>query len=224
MSIGAGIVLFVIGAILAFALNVQVDWVNLDLVGYILMGAGVVVALIGIVMLARRRRSETVTRTAVDPVANERVTRSATSTTDDAAGSLTAVLAKAGTALLEGSAVRPSRDAHGGGDAFGSQFDGRRARENATAESRQWGGISRGAECIDRGVPSRSRCREPRTVSLRPRARQPPPSGMRASCRHNVDSDPVACSSDSRTPGARITPGDRASRAAAAPDGGAGSA
>ena len=30
MSIGAGIVLFVIGAILAFALNVQVDWVNLD--------------------------------------------------------------------------------------------------------------------------------------------------------------------------------------------------
>ena len=56
MSIGAGIVLFVIGAILAFALNVQVDWVNIQLVGYILMGAGVVVALIGVVMLARRRR------------------------------------------------------------------------------------------------------------------------------------------------------------------------
>jgi hypothetical protein len=33
MSIGAGVVLFVIGAILAFAVNVQLDWVNLDLIG-----------------------------------------------------------------------------------------------------------------------------------------------------------------------------------------------
>ena len=83
MSIGAGIVLFVIGAILAFAVNVQLDWVNLDLIGYILMGAGVVVFIIGIVMLMRRRQSETVTRTAVDPAAGERVTRRSTSTTDD---------------------------------------------------------------------------------------------------------------------------------------------
>ncbi|WP_345802486.1 DUF6458 family protein [Microbacterium sp. AZCO] len=86
MSIGAGIVLFVIGAILAFALNVQLDWVNLDLVGYILMGAGVVVVLIGIVLLMRRRRSDVVTHTAVDPVAGERVTRRSTATPDDTAG------------------------------------------------------------------------------------------------------------------------------------------
>ena len=86
MSIGAGIVLFVIGAILAFALNVQLDWVNLDLVGYILMGAGVLVVLIGIVLLMRRRRSDVVTRTAVDPVANERVTRRSAVTPDDTAG------------------------------------------------------------------------------------------------------------------------------------------
>lgn len=39
MSIGTGIVLFVIGAILVFAVNVEVTWVNLDMVGYILMGA-----------------------------------------------------------------------------------------------------------------------------------------------------------------------------------------
>ena len=45
MSIGTGIVLFVIGAILAFAVNVEVEWINLDLVGYILMGAGVLVFL-----------------------------------------------------------------------------------------------------------------------------------------------------------------------------------
>lgn len=83
MSIGAGIVLFVIGAILAFAVNVQVEWVNLDLIGYILMGAGVLVFILGLVLMMRRRSSETVTRTAVDPAAGERVTRQSTRTTDD---------------------------------------------------------------------------------------------------------------------------------------------
>ena len=86
MSIGAGIALFAIGAILAFAVNVEVEWVNLDMIGYILMGAGAVIFIIGIVLLARRRRSDTVTRTAVDPNANERITRQSTSSTDDAAG------------------------------------------------------------------------------------------------------------------------------------------
>ncbi|MDF2576207.1 MAG: hypothetical protein K0S05_3119, partial [Agromyces sp.] len=43
MSLGLGIVLFVIGAILAFALNLTVDWINLQLVGYILMIAGAIV-------------------------------------------------------------------------------------------------------------------------------------------------------------------------------------
>ncbi|MCC2032064.1 DUF6458 family protein [Microbacterium allomyrinae] len=86
MSIGAGIALFALGAILAFAVNVEVEWVNLDLVGYILMAAGAVVFVLGIVLLARRRRSETVTRTAVDPNASERVTRHSTSATDDTTG------------------------------------------------------------------------------------------------------------------------------------------
>lgn len=86
MSIGAGIVLFAIGAVLTFALNVEVGWINLDMVGYILMGAGVVIFLVGIVLLMRRRRSETVSRTAVDPTVNERVTRHSSSSTDDAAG------------------------------------------------------------------------------------------------------------------------------------------
>lgn len=86
MSIGAGIALFAIGAILAFAVNVEVEWVNLDMIGYILMGAGAVIFLVGIVLLARRRRSETVTHTAVDPNVNERITRQSSSSTDDAAG------------------------------------------------------------------------------------------------------------------------------------------
>lgn len=86
MSIGAGIVLFAIGAILAFALNVQVDWVNLDMIGYILMGAGVVIFLVGIVLMMRRRRSDVVTSTSVDPASDSRVTRRTTRTPDDTAG------------------------------------------------------------------------------------------------------------------------------------------
>ena len=83
MSIGTGIVLFVIGAILAFAVNIDVEWANLQLIGYILMAAGAVVFVIGLVLMMRRRRTDTVSRTAVDPAANERVTRQSTSTTPD---------------------------------------------------------------------------------------------------------------------------------------------
>lgn len=86
MSIGAGIALFAIGAILAFAVNVQVEWVNLDMIGYILMAAGAVIFFIGIVLMARRRQSDTVTRTAVDPAAGEQVTRRSTTSTDDSVG------------------------------------------------------------------------------------------------------------------------------------------
>ncbi len=63
MSIGAGIALFVIGAILAFAVNLPNDYVSLSMIGYIMMGAGVVVFLIGVVLLVRRRQTDTVTRT-----------------------------------------------------------------------------------------------------------------------------------------------------------------
>lgn len=61
MSIGTGIFLFVVGAILAFAVNVQVEWANLDLIGYILMGAGAVIFLVGIILfLIRRNQNGTV--------------------------------------------------------------------------------------------------------------------------------------------------------------------
>ncbi len=83
MSIGTGIALFVIGAILVFAVNVEVPWVNLDMVGYILMGAGVVVFLIGIILLARRRRTDTASRTSVDPATGEPVTRRSVRATND---------------------------------------------------------------------------------------------------------------------------------------------
>ena len=89
MSIGSGIALFVIGAILVFAVNVDIQWVDLDMVGYILMGAGVVIFLIGIVLLARRRRTETVSRTFVDPARGDPPTRRPVRPSgDDAVGGL----------------------------------------------------------------------------------------------------------------------------------------
>jgi hypothetical protein len=80
MSIGLGIFLFVVGAILTFALNVQTDWIDLDLVGYLLMGAGIVVTIIGIALLVRRRQSITTVRSDVDPATGTRVDQRATET------------------------------------------------------------------------------------------------------------------------------------------------
>lgn len=83
MSLGLGIVLFAIGAVLAFALNVTVDWINVQMVGYILMAAGAVVIILGIILIARRRSSIATSRSAVDPATGERVTRQETSRPDD---------------------------------------------------------------------------------------------------------------------------------------------
>ncbi|MGW8483722.1 DUF6458 family protein [Microbacterium sp. NPDC055903] len=82
MGIGTGVALFVIGAILTFAIDVEVAWADLDIIGYILMGAGVVVFLISVILLARRRRTDIVTRTDVDPTVGEQVTRRAARTDD----------------------------------------------------------------------------------------------------------------------------------------------
>lgn len=63
MSIGAGIALIVIGAILTFALNGDLGGgiVDLTLIGYILMGAGVIVTLIGAIFTIRKRKTVTST-------------------------------------------------------------------------------------------------------------------------------------------------------------------
>jgi hypothetical protein len=78
MGIGSGIFLFVVGAILAFAVNVQVAWINLVLVGYLLMGAGVVVFIISLVLVLRRRSSVVTTRSGIDSVSGERVVHNET--------------------------------------------------------------------------------------------------------------------------------------------------
>ena len=83
MSIGTGIVLFVIGAVLTFAVNVEVTWVNLDLIGYLLMGAGLVVFIIGLVFMMRRRQSVTTVSNSVDPTSGSSVTERRTAESND---------------------------------------------------------------------------------------------------------------------------------------------
>lgn len=83
MSIGTGIVLFVIGAVLTFALDLQLGWIDLDLVGYLLMGAGVVVFVIGMIFMMRKRQSVTTMHSGVDPASGSRMTESRTSVTPD---------------------------------------------------------------------------------------------------------------------------------------------
>ena len=83
MSIGTGIVLFVIGAILTFALNIETTMIDLDLVGYILMGAGLVVFVIGLVLALRKRQSITTVTSGVDGSGANVAQRRTTTTPDD---------------------------------------------------------------------------------------------------------------------------------------------
>lgn len=82
MSLGLGIFLVVVGAILRFALNVSVTWIDIQLVGNILMGAGAVIIILGIVLITRKRSSVTTTRSAVDPASGEHVTQQKSSIDD----------------------------------------------------------------------------------------------------------------------------------------------
>ncbi|KRC46791.1 hypothetical protein ASE16_15400 [Leifsonia sp. Root227] len=82
MGVGSGIFLVVVGAILAFALNVQVSWIDVALVGYILMGAGVVVFVLSLIFMLRRRRTTTVSRGGIDPATGERVQEKRTRSDD----------------------------------------------------------------------------------------------------------------------------------------------
>ena len=71
MTIGAGILLFVIGAILAFAVEVDLQVIDGVTLGYILMLAGVIVAILSFAMGRRGVRHETVTTTAPAAPARE---------------------------------------------------------------------------------------------------------------------------------------------------------
>lgn len=77
MSIGFGIFLMAVGAIVAWAVPAlwQVDGANWSMIGYILLGAGALITIIGIVMAANRGRTSQVSRSSVDPDTGTRVER-----------------------------------------------------------------------------------------------------------------------------------------------------
>ncbi|MCA5923808.1 DUF6458 family protein [Curtobacterium flaccumfaciens] len=75
MRIGSSIALIVIGAIVAFALNIQLAGIDLRLIGYILMAAGVVLLIISLAVAFGGRRTTTTTRTGVDPASGEQITQ-----------------------------------------------------------------------------------------------------------------------------------------------------
>lgn len=54
MGLGLGVFLLVVGAILAFAVRDNVNAVDLTLIGYIMMGAGVLSIVVGMVMNTQR--------------------------------------------------------------------------------------------------------------------------------------------------------------------------
>jgi Domain of unknown function (DUF6458) len=57
MGIGAGIFLFAVGAILAFALETEVGGIDLDVVGWILMIVGIVGVVLTLTIWGPRRRA-----------------------------------------------------------------------------------------------------------------------------------------------------------------------
>lgn len=81
MSIASGIFLLALGAILAFAVQADLEWITLETAGYILMAAGLLVTIISIVMAARKRSTVIVQHTGVDEHGNT-VTRRESSASD----------------------------------------------------------------------------------------------------------------------------------------------
>ncbi|MFC7485200.1 DUF6458 family protein [Knoellia sp. CPCC 206453] len=75
MYIGLGIVLIVIGAILAFVLQVDIPGMDDNMLGWILIGAGAIAILLSFAMRARTRPvGYTATRSSqVDPTTGSRV-------------------------------------------------------------------------------------------------------------------------------------------------------
>ena len=76
IRIGSSIFLIALGAILAFAIRVQVSVVDLVLVGYILMAVGVIGLIASLVLAAPRRQARvSESRSVVDPNTGETITR-----------------------------------------------------------------------------------------------------------------------------------------------------
>lgn len=65
MTLGFSILLLAVGAILAFAVNATIAGIDIHVVGWILMGAGLLGLIVSLVVFAPRRRRETVTTSGI---------------------------------------------------------------------------------------------------------------------------------------------------------------
>ena len=66
MGIGVSVFLIALGAILAFALDLRVGFLDIDIVGWILMGAGVLGVILAVLVWGPRRRAAVTTREPVE--------------------------------------------------------------------------------------------------------------------------------------------------------------
>jgi hypothetical protein len=64
MTLGVSLFLFAVGAILAWAVDIDTEAIDLDVVGYVLMGVGVVGFIVSLFLWSSRRRTTTTTGTA----------------------------------------------------------------------------------------------------------------------------------------------------------------
>jgi Domain of unknown function (DUF6458) len=71
MGIGASVFMLALGAIITFAFNVRVGWLDLDVVGWVLMAAGAIGLILTLTVFGRRRSTTVVesapTTPAYDP-------------------------------------------------------------------------------------------------------------------------------------------------------------
>jgi hypothetical protein len=62
MGIGASVFMLAVGAIITFAFNIRVGWLDLDIVGWVLMAAGALGLILTLTVFGSRRRSTVVAR------------------------------------------------------------------------------------------------------------------------------------------------------------------
>src|SRR5258706_4507583 len=68
MGIGASVFMLAAGAIIAFAFNIRVGWLDLDIVGWVLMAVGAFGVILSLTMMNRRRTIVTTNQIAPPPV------------------------------------------------------------------------------------------------------------------------------------------------------------
>ncbi|MEV4480006.1 DUF6458 family protein [Micromonospora coxensis] len=73
MGIGVGIFLIAVGAIFAFAIDANLGWLNVNVVGWVLMLVGVVSLLLTLYFWNTRRRTVVATPVRTDRVVADRV-------------------------------------------------------------------------------------------------------------------------------------------------------